>query len=239
MGKCKCGNLPYFKKNEDRSGISQLDITVDPDKNGEPIVDQVGELVVRQITLKDKMEEALISYCNKYCRQGNLTPFNQEPLKSMFDYTAESEFCHQFREEGKVDIDSLKVDDDVKIFLDQLALSESDPPKLSAEITREQLITGFKIWPEKLSTSPEGRHLGHYKAWIHKEMGNKVKDEMTPNSFFDSLHRIIQISIKSGSPLRRWNTVHKICIRKEAGNLKIHRPRIIHKLDAKLNLIRR
>jgi hypothetical protein len=156
----------------------------------------------------------------------------------MVDYTAESEFCNKFRE-GKIDIDSLKVDGDVKIFLHQLAPHESDPPKLSAELTREQMIAGFKIWPEKTSTSPEGRHLGHYKAWIHKETGEKVKDEMTPNSFFDILNRIIQIAIDSGTPLRRWNTVHNIFISKEAGNLKIHRLRVIHKLDAELNLIRR
>eukprot|EP00978_Attheya_sp_CCMP212_P042038 scaffold249897_cov51-Attheya_sp.AAC.1 len=193
--------LKQYLKPEDRSGISQLDIPVDPDQNGEPILDHEGELVVRRITLKDKMKEALIPYCKKDFRQANLTPFNQEPLKSMFDYTAESEFCNQFRE-GKVDIDSLKVDNDVKIFLYQLAPSKSNPPNLSSEITREQLIASFKICPQKTSTSPEGRHLGHYKAWIHKETGNKVKDKMTPNSFFDILHRVIQIDIESGTPLR-------------------------------------
>jgi hypothetical protein len=40
-------------------------------------------------------------------------------------------------------------------------------------------------------------------------------------------------------PLRRWTTVHNIFIRKDTDNIKINRLRVIHKLDAELNLIRR
>eukprot|EP00978_Attheya_sp_CCMP212_P032470 scaffold127080_cov38-Attheya_sp.AAC.1 len=63
--------LKQYLKPEDRSGISQLDIPVDPDQNGEAILDHEGEQVVRRITLKDEMEEALIPYCKKHFRQAN------------------------------------------------------------------------------------------------------------------------------------------------------------------------
>eukprot|EP00978_Attheya_sp_CCMP212_P039948 scaffold212852_cov28-Attheya_sp.AAC.1 len=186
--------LKQYLKPEDRSGIFQLDIPAEPDNEGNP--------TFQRITLKDELEDALIPYCKKHFKQADPTLLNQEPLKSLFDYTAKSDFCQEFRD-GTADIDSLKVDDDVKIFLHNLAPNELDPPKLSDELTREQLISGFKIWTERTSTSPKGRHLRLYKAWIHKETGEKVADEMKPNAFFDITLRMIQISIESGTPLRR------------------------------------
>jgi hypothetical protein len=192
----------------------------------------------KRITIKEEMNEALLPHFRKHFRQAEPTPFNQEPLKSLIGYTAETEFCDKFRE-GTADIDGLDVDDDVKIFLHTLAPGPDDPPKVSATLTREQLMTGFKIWPEKTSTSPEGRHLGLYKTWIFKKKEAQPKEEMPKNTFFDILLRLIQIALLASVPLRRWTTVHNIFIRKDSDNIKINRLRVIHKLDAELNLIRR
>eukprot|EP00978_Attheya_sp_CCMP212_P026026 scaffold84859_cov54-Attheya_sp.AAC.1 len=104
---------------------------------------------------------------------------------------------------------------------------------------REQLINGFKIWTERTSTSPEGRHLGLYKTWIHKEPEENVKNEIHPDHFFDIILLAMQISIKHSEPLERWGTVHNLFLLKEQGNYKIHRLRFLHKIDAELNLIRR
>ena len=100
-------------------------------------------------------------------------------------------------------------------------------------------MTGYNIWPEKTSTSPEGRHLGIFKAWIFKNTEKQPKTEMPRNVFFDILLRIMQIAMLASVPLRRWTTVHNIFIRKDTDNIKINRLRVIHKLDAELNLIRR
>eukprot|EP00978_Attheya_sp_CCMP212_P033779 scaffold138152_cov30-Attheya_sp.AAC.1 len=128
----------YLKPNE-REGITQIDVPVNAE--GEP-----EEL--KRITIKEEMNEALLPHFRKHFSQAQPTPFNQEPLKTLFDYTAESDFCNKFRN-GTADIDGLDVDDDVKIFLHELAPSPSDPPELSATLTREQLVNGFKILPER------------------------------------------------------------------------------------------
>jgi hypothetical protein len=221
--------LHQYLKPDDRAGISQIDV---------PVSIPGQDVTHKRVTVKEELDEALLPHFQKHFSQAEPTPFNQEPLKSLFGYTGETDFCNKFRQ-GTADIDGLDVDNDVKTFLHQLAPNSSDPPKVSAQLTREQLITGFKIWPEKTSTSPEGRHLGLYKAWIFKPKEEQPKDEMPKNKFFDILLRILQIAMAASIPLRRWTTVHNIFIRKEPGNLKIGRLRVIHKLDAELNLIRR
>eukprot|EP00978_Attheya_sp_CCMP212_P001800 scaffold3707_cov83-Attheya_sp.AAC.1 len=114
----------------------------------------------------------------------------------------------------------------MKLFLKELQPAHDDPPQISSELTSEQLINRFKIWMERTSTSPEGRHLG--------------KSEIHPDHFFDIILLTMQISIKHSEPLERWGTVHNLFLLKEQGNYKIHRLRfLVHKIDAELNLIRR
>ena len=45
--------------------------------------------------------------------------------------------------------------------------------EISTESAVEQFISGIKIWKETTSTSPSGRHLGHYKAIIRDETWSK------------------------------------------------------------------
>jgi hypothetical protein len=87
--------------------------------------------------------------------------------------------------------------------------------------------------------SPEGRHLGLYKSWLFKKPTAQPQEEMPMSTFFGILLKIIQVAIIASIPLRRWTTVHNIFIRKEPGNMKIGKLRVIHKLDTKLNLLRR
>jgi hypothetical protein len=37
---------------------------------------------------------------------------------------------------------------------------------INSEITGKDVLRGFRGWKERTSTSPSGRHLGHYKALI-------------------------------------------------------------------------
>eukprot|EP00978_Attheya_sp_CCMP212_P008857 scaffold20822_cov52-Attheya_sp.AAC.3 len=96
--------LNQYLKSDDRAGITQIDIPVEsPDGNEK----------FKRITIKELMNEALLPHFRKHFRQAEPTPFNQEPLKSLIGYTAETEFCDKFRQ-GTADIDGLDVDDDVK-----------------------------------------------------------------------------------------------------------------------------
>jgi hypothetical protein len=41
--------------------------------------------------------------------------------------------------------------------------------KINHEVSTEDFYHGFQHWKESTSTSPSGRHLGHYKAIINGE----------------------------------------------------------------------
>jgi hypothetical protein len=159
--------LNQYLKPNNRAGITQIDV---------PTTNPAGEETLKRITTGEEMNEALLPHFQDHFRQAEPTPFNQELLKTLVGYTAETEFCDKFRD-GTADIDSMEVDDDVKIFLKALARNPTDPPTVSSDLTRDQLMTGYKIWPEKTSTSPEGRHLKLLKAWIFKNTEKQPKTD--------------------------------------------------------------
>jgi hypothetical protein len=49
--------------------------------------------------------------------------------------------------------------------------------KIDCEITEEVFISGYKKWKESTSTSPSGRHLGHYKAIVYDPCLKKQETE--------------------------------------------------------------
>eukprot|EP00978_Attheya_sp_CCMP212_P032183 scaffold124289_cov63-Attheya_sp.AAC.1 len=101
------------------------------------------------------MNAALLPHHQKHFGQAHGTTFTIPPLSDMFDYTTESNFCKQFRK-GEINIDNLPMNDDEKDFLREFAPSKEDLPKISSELTRTQLMKGFRIWMEQTSTSPSG-----------------------------------------------------------------------------------
>jgi hypothetical protein len=87
--------------------------------------------------------------------------------------------------------------------------------EIAMETSAEELCHGFKSWRESTSTSPSGRHLGHYKALIQ---------EPTLLSF---LVKFMNVAIQSGISIPRWsNTIH-VLIKKDPGKPRINRLRII------------
>ena len=51
--------------------------------------------------------------------------------------------------------------------------------EINTELTVQQFISGIKIWKETTSTSPSGRHLGHYKAIIRDATLAQIFTTMT------------------------------------------------------------
>ncbi len=73
------------------------------------------------------------------------------------------------------------------------------------------------------TTSPSGRHLGHYKAIIQDPV------------LLQCLHDFLNIAIERGIAIPRWSQATNILIEKDPGNPKIHRLRIIHLFEADFN----
>ncbi|KAI2497437.1 hypothetical protein MHU86_17041 [Fragilaria crotonensis] len=91
-------------------------------------------------------------------------------------------------------------------------------------ITADDIVKGFKSWKETTTTSPSGRHLGHYKALIQDPI------------LLDCLRKFLNIAISRGIAIPRWCKAVNVMIEKDKGSPKINRLRIIHLFEADYNL---
>ncbi len=94
---------------------------------------------------------------------------------------------------------------------------------IETSITSSDVHKGFSQWKEKTSTSPSGRHLGHYKAAIQNE------------TLLSCLTKFLTLIIDHGLVLERWCNAVNIMIEKDPGQPKITRLWIIHLFKADLN----
>ena len=87
------------------------------------------------------------------------TPFASEPLLSQCGYDGLSSFAEQVLQ-GTADLSHLPIP--VQGVMENMKAMA--PPMPFTEPTDSEIKAGFSKWPEQTSTSPSGRHLGHYKA---------------------------------------------------------------------------
>jgi hypothetical protein len=113
--------------------------------------------------------------------------------------------------------------------------------KIDCEITEEDFISAFKAWKESTSTSPSGRHLGHYKAIIY-DPDLKKQDPETQHirerktNFVEALVKVINVPLRYGFAPKQWCTSVTVMIEKDPGNPRIERLCVIHLFEADYNL---
>jgi hypothetical protein len=90
-------------------------------------------------------------------------------------------------------------------------------------ISSDEVIRGFKGWKEQTSTSPSGRHLGHYRALI--------QDPTLLKCFV----YFINVVAARGIAIPRWCRATNVMIEKDAGKPCINRLRIVHLFKADYN----
>jgi hypothetical protein len=111
-------------------------------------------------------------------------------------------------------------------------------PTLPTDITAEDISNGFRAWKEITSTSPSNRHLGHCKALLSPD-GRKITDATThlAEEIMDAHHQMTALCAKLGLSLHRWQETVTAMLEKDQGSPKLHRLRVIHLLEADLNLL--
>lgn len=218
----------YLKPNS--TALTHVEIPEDP------LDDPKTATKWKKVFDKDELEEILQQRNQKHFAQAadDKTPFTQDPLYNLLKFTADTEFGQKFRR-GEIDLATLDLDDDVLALLEELLPKETDPPKISEEMTVKEVISGFKKWNEQTTTG--GRHLGHYKSWIMKRV--EGENSITDEYFFTLLITIYRICLKNQYPLKRWKKCLNLFIPKDPGSCKLHRLRVIHIVDTCLNFLRR
>jgi hypothetical protein len=87
---------------------------------------------------------------------------------------------------------------------------------ISASISEDDVKRGFGRWREATSTSPSGRHLGHYRAIVQDD------------TLLLCLTKFIDLVVQRGIALSRWKHAINVMLEKDAGCPRINRLRIIH-----------
>jgi hypothetical protein len=94
---------------------------------------------------------------------------------------------------------------------------------ITTDISEDEVVSGFKGWKECTSTSPSGRHLGHYKAIIQDP------------TLLQCFVKFMNIVVARGIAIPRWCQATNVMIEKDPDKPCIHRLRIIHLFEADYN----
>ena len=101
----------------------------------------------------------------------------------------------------------------LRSFLASFAIPENlkDIRDIKSTITDEDFKYGITGWQESTSTSPSGRHLGHYKSIVQDADLLRVQV------------MLMNIAIKNGIALDRWCKSITVMVEKDIGRPAIHR----------------
>ena len=98
----------------------------------------------------------------------------------------------------------------------------------------------IKKWRESTSTSPSGRHLGHYKSLLSIDSFSSkyTEDDPDPGSeILETIYHIATAAFNSGLSLDRWKHVTTCMIEKLPGVPRINKLCVIHLYKADYNAI--
>lgn len=125
-----------------------------------------------------------------------------------------------------------------KIFLEHLKrVTPTD--KFNERVTIRDFKKAMQKWKERTSTSPSGRHLGHYKVCVCQidrklNPAQKTKLRRLRDQIADIYVTMINYATKHNYSFNRWKTIINMMIYKEANNSFINRLRVIHIYEADL-----
>jgi hypothetical protein len=153
------------------------------------------------------------------------TPLGRDPLLSTFGYKADTLASDELVTQGKLPEDSLKDQLPEMIKLLQ-TLANFDPPAhsdINIDITKEQFQAIYSKLKESTSSSPSGRHIGHYKVAAKSDSLSNLHSKM------------MSIPLLAGFSPTRWRVIVDVMLEKSIGDPKIHRLRKIALQESDFN----
>jgi hypothetical protein len=105
---------------------------------------------------------------------------------------------------------------------------------ISSSISLTDFISAIKAWNEKTSTSPSGRHLGHYKLLVKSYEDKNAAPALraAAGEILQLMVSIMDLASVRGFTLNRWTKVVNVMIYKKVGVYLVHRLRVIHLFEA-------
>ncbi|KAI2505051.1 hypothetical protein MHU86_9407 [Fragilaria crotonensis] len=228
------GKLRQIVKPTEYSALSQVLVPRHPESSDVTPPGQVHNLLQHScpdnliwdtVITREDIEAHLLSFNREAFRAAAESPCGHGLIHDALTFTSlspESEALLQgeIPEEWYGDRDLLR--EFLASFQIPGSVLESGP--ISCDITAADIVKGFKSWKETTTTSPSGRHLGHYKAMIQDKM------------LLECFRKFMNIAISRGISIPRWSNAVNVMIEKDPGRPQINRLRIIHLFEADYNL---
>ena len=236
-----------FKYTAYGGGLQRVEVPK-TDQRGQVMTDAEGK-PLREILLEvDDIHKALLERNKKHFHQAAATPFGGEVgegiLADLVGYSGLTEAAKAivdgtFMEQYGDSVDMLP---ETTHLIMELAMPDEIQQlgKINSVVSTEDFYHGFQHWKESTSTSPSGRHLGHYKAIINDpERKKQARDENYVSKrqldFLEIYTKLVNIPLKYGFAPERWCTSITVMIEKDPGSPRIERLRVIHLFEADYN----
>ena len=184
--------LRRYAKGQIKSSLLRLEI---------PIRDEEGEIVDwRSIYTQDEICSELIKRNIAHFSQAKETPFVSGPFASHLHPFEQNDFSESILK-GSVRLDSFNVNDAIKACIKEMAYApgEDGVDVVDPTISAEDFKAGFRAISEQLTSSPSGRHYGHYKAVLQEP------------DLCAMYALIMSIPFELGFGLQRWNKFIRLC----------------------------
>jgi hypothetical protein len=174
---------------------------------------------------QQRIEHYLLQYNRKSFRAAATSPCGHGIIYNALSFTSLTFAAKQFLE-GVIPQEWYGNDTLLRDFLMEFRTPAHicERPPIKTTMSTEEIASGISKWKESTSTSPSGRHLGHYKAIIQD------------HTLLKCLTQFMYIAVKSGTSISRWANATNVMLEKDMGNPCIHRLRIIHLFEADFNL---
>jgi hypothetical protein len=215
-------------KDNSRSGITHLEVP-DKDHLGNPTNDPDIAHTWKKIYDPEEIEDCILQRNIKHFGQAQGSPFTQPMITEQIGYTGT----------GNLDPNRKYGTQGTQAII-QLLSNKKELKTIDDIITINDMKRGFQAWRESTSTSPSGRHLGHYKVLLSRNIDD-VK--LAPNELSSSdtilqvYTNIVMAALKSGTSLTRWQNSTTAMIEKIPGTPRINKLRVIHLYEADYNLL--
>jgi hypothetical protein len=183
-----------------------------------------------RIDTKEQVEALLINRNIEQFWHAGDTPFGYTPLGDELGHTDDTLMADDIYN-GTLEHRSL-TDHAIKAIVKQLCKHPLLTKMIYPVVTTEDFISCFGCVAEKTSSSPSGRQVGHYLAYID------LKDELSV--LLTAVHAaMMAIPLAEGFCPERWRQAIDIMLEKIPGVPRINKLRIIQLLEADLNQVLR
>jgi hypothetical protein len=181
-----------------------------------------------------KIQAQLIDKNITHFGQASSTPIASSPLTDLFGYEGTNRSASELIDQHIFPAEVTILDEYTQHIIDQLKDGHNLPP-LDPHITFYEFTQAFIKWKELTTTSPSGRHLGHYK--ILTKLPVYVDKINISQVILELYYTVTIIAANLGISLNRWRNISTIMIEKDPGRPRINRLRVLHLYEADYNLL--